>query len=126
MRVPSVTEVLKVTQRVRAQYMLIDTFVKDGRGLLEWISLNELLRIVEAARNIQCGLVFAGSLRITDVPRLLALSPAALAVRGAVCRDRDYRLDPFAASSGPTRTTPIDPEKVAEWCRVVSLTPGMA
>lgn len=110
---PSLQEVQQVAHRVSASHILIDTFVKDGRGLLDWLSLDELNEVIRTAREFNCGIVLAGSLKIADVPELLKLQPAALAVRGAVCHsDSTQQLQ--------SRTTSIASNKVAEWRRCIS------
>ncbi len=110
---PSLQEVQQVAQQVSASHMLIDTFVKDGSGLLDWLSLDELSNVIRAAREFHCGIVLAGSLKIANVAELLRLRPAALAVRGAVCH-----LD--LSQQVQSRTTSIDPEKVELWRRSIA------
>jgi (5-formylfuran-3-yl)methyl phosphate synthase len=110
---PALQEVLTLAQAVRARHLLIDTFVKDGRGLLDWLSVDELVQVVQSAAEFDCGIVLAGSLKFADVPALLKLQPAALAVRGAVCQ-----ADSSAPESLPlvqSRTAPIDVSKVELW-----------
>ncbi len=114
---PSLQDVLQVALRVRASYLLIDTYIKDGRGLLDWLSLDDLQSVIQTARTSNCGIVLAGSLKISDVPMLLKLEPAALAVRGAVCQS-DTLANPPASLAQP-RTTPIDSKKVELWRTVV-------
>lgn len=64
---------------------LVDTAVKDGRGLLEWQDERALLRLVDEcrARRLLCGL--AGSLRARDLPAIAAVQPDIVGVRGAAC-----------------------------------------
>lgn len=110
---PSLQKVLEVARLVGASHLLIDTYIKDGRGLLDWISLDELQQAITAARAFTCGIVLAGSLKFADAPRLLQLQPAALAIRGAVCQSDASTTDPAAIAQ--LRTTPIDSNKVAMW-----------
>jgi len=111
---PTVPEIQQVARQVGASHMLIDTFVKDSRGLLNWLSLDDLQQVIEAAREFNCGIVLAGSLKIADAPQLLMLHPAALAVRGAVCHS-DVTTAPHVQS----RTTSIDSSKVELWRRSI-------
>jgi uncharacterized protein (UPF0264 family) len=66
--------------------VLIDTAIKDGRGLLHWYSLAQLQRIRQACHRTGQFLALAGSLTEADV-KLLAkeVRPDIIAVRGAAC-----------------------------------------
>lgn len=71
--------------RSSSQYLLIDTYTKDGRRLLDWMGVPELGAIIEQAAAGGRQVVVAGSLALQDLPKLLGLPIAAIAVRGAVC-----------------------------------------
>ena len=75
---------------------LVDTGVKDGRGLLRWLAPEAIARIADEARA--AGLLFAvaGSLAADDIAAVRALGPDIVGVRSAACRDgrRDGALDP--------------------------------
>jgi hypothetical protein len=64
---------------------LIDTALKDGRGLLDWLDIGPLTAFVGdcRARGLLAGL--AGSLRSVDLPRIAAIRPDIVGVRGAAC-----------------------------------------
>ena len=64
---------------------LLDTAVKDGRGLLDWLDEPALVAIRAdcRARRLLCGL--AGSLTALDLPRIRALQPDIVGFRGAAC-----------------------------------------
>jgi len=116
---PSLVGVLALAHQVGSSHMLIDTFVKDGRGLLDWLSLKELNQVILAAREFHCGVVLAGSLKLSDIPELLKLQPTALAVRGAVCHCDERTSQTHTTPVVQARTTPIDPLKVALWRRSI-------
>lgn len=71
---------------------LVDTFAKDGRGLYEWLSAQELTEL--AARTQQAGGSFgvAGQLALGELGRVAA---DVVGVRSAVCHggDRSAALD---------------------------------
>jgi (5-formylfuran-3-yl)methyl phosphate synthase len=64
---------------------LLDTAVKDGRGLLEWLSADELTSLVADAHaaGLQVGL--AGALRAEDLPVVRAAGADIAGVRSAAC-----------------------------------------
>ncbi len=72
--------------RTRIAGALVDTFVKDGRGLYGWLSESELADLI--ARTRRAGAIFAvaGQLRPGELRRVAA---DVVGVRSAVCRDGD-------------------------------------
>jgi uncharacterized protein (UPF0264 family) len=87
------------------RYILIDTYTKDGRRLLDWLSETQLMDIMHQAGQQRRQVVLAGSLALADLPKLLKLPAAAIAVRSAVCSS--------------DRRSPICPQKVTHWLKIV-------
>ena len=71
---------------------LVDTFVKDGRGLYGWLSEGELSQLVARTRAVGGTFGLAGQLRLGELRRVAA---DVVGVRSAVCRggDRTSSLD---------------------------------
>jgi hypothetical protein len=71
---------------------LVDTFVKDGRGLYSWMSESELADLVARTRRVGGTFAVAGQLTRGDLRRVAA---DVVGVRSAVCRggDRAAELD---------------------------------
>jgi (5-formylfuran-3-yl)methyl phosphate synthase len=71
---------------------LVDTFVKDGRGLYGWLSEDALVELSARVRAAGASFGVAGQLRIRDLRRVDA---DVVGVRSAVCRggDRAAELD---------------------------------
>lgn len=78
-------ELTAVAEAARAQGCLLDTAIKDGRGLLEWLDEAALGAFVAdcRTRGLLCGL--AGSLTAADVPRVAAIDSDIVGVRSAAC-----------------------------------------
>jgi uncharacterized protein (UPF0264 family) len=68
-----------------ARAFLLDTCVKDGRGLLEWIALERLRGLSAGARSAGMLLAIAGSLDLAALDRLAGIADV-IGVRGAACR----------------------------------------
>src|SRR5207248_10449919 len=64
---------------------LIDTSVKDGTSVLDWIEPAALARIRYDLADAGVRVAFAGSLDAAAIRHLLPLAPDWFAVRGAAC-----------------------------------------
>jgi (5-formylfuran-3-yl)methyl phosphate synthase len=69
---------------------LVDTFIKDGRGLYAWMSEPELGELVARTRGAGRSFAIAGQLRRGDLRRVDA---DVVGVRSAVCRGGDRSAD---------------------------------
>jgi len=68
-----------------AQGCLIDTAVKDGRGLFDWLDDEALASFVADCRAAGLFAALAGSLRVADLSRLAEIGPELVGFRGAAC-----------------------------------------
>ncbi len=69
---------------------LVDTFVKDGRGLYGWLSESELADLVARTHDVGASLGLAGQLTRAQLRRVTA---DVVGVRSAVCRGGDRAAD---------------------------------
>lgn len=81
--------------------VMLDTANKDGRTLLDHRTTAELRGFIAEARAAGLFAGLAGSLRLAQVPQLLALDPDVLGFRGALCSasDRKNTLDSEALAA---------------------------
>jgi uncharacterized protein (UPF0264 family) len=89
---------------------LVDTAVKDGRGLLHWLDPDALAALVADAHDAGLEIALAGELRAEELPVVRAAGADIAGVRSAACRDG-------------RRTAPIDPARIArlrEVCATVA------
>jgi len=91
---PDWESVLEVAREHQMRYVLIDTALKDGRGLLDHFALKALRECVEEARGHGIGVAIAGSLRLDQLTVAADVGAQWVGVRGAVCSDSD-RTSPF-------------------------------
>jgi (5-formylfuran-3-yl)methyl phosphate synthase len=82
---PSPEVLLRATMVAGARAFLIDTYMKDGGGLLEWIDLERLRALSAYARSGGLLLAIAGSLDPAALDRVAGLADV-VGVRGAACR----------------------------------------
>ncbi len=69
--------------------ILIDTAVKDGSHLFDWVASPTLAAWIERARRYGLLVALAGSLRGQVFERAIDLDPDIVAVRGAACTHGD-------------------------------------
>ena len=98
-RVPSrplaPASLVSAARRAGAGGCLLDTAVKDGRGLFEWLSQPALTSLVAEAHAAGVEMALAGALRAEDLSAVEATGADIAGVRSAACRDgrREAPLD---------------------------------
>ena len=86
---PSPERILEAAVEFSCAAVLVDTFHKDGRSLVEVLSPKELQRIADEVHGAKLPLAVAGGLRRSDLPCLKPLAPEIVAIRTAACREGD-------------------------------------
>lgn len=76
---------------------LIDTAIKDGRGLFDWLAPARLRELVDLAHARGLTFAVAGGLRATDLATVAASGADIVGVRSAACR-RGVRAEALEAS----------------------------
>jgi uncharacterized protein (UPF0264 family) len=84
---PPVFDVGRFAVSKRWSVLLVDTWRKDGKTLLDWISLTDLKRLREQTQAVGVKLALAGSLGEATIQALAPVAPDWFAVRGAACAD---------------------------------------
>ena len=79
-----------VVERTGIAGALVDTFVKDGRGLYGWLSEAEVADLIARTRAVGGTFAVAGQLRLGELRRVDA---DIVGVRSAVCRGGDRAAD---------------------------------
>lgn len=74
---------------MRASWFLVDTWSKNGRGLLDWVRGDELKDNVSLLAQAGINTVLAGSLDEHAIRQLANIPAAMVGVRGAVCSGGD-------------------------------------
>jgi len=87
--------VVAAARRAGVGGCLVDTAMKDGRGLLQWLTPDALTALVAAAHAAHLEMALAGGLRAEDLPTVRATGADIAGVRSAACRDgrRNAPLD---------------------------------
>ena len=80
---PPPTDIIAAATATGCAAVLVDTFHKQGRGVFDVVSPDELTAWRTAAAELPFAL--AGSLRLPDLPRVAQVRPKIVAIRGAAC-----------------------------------------
>ena len=88
-------DVVEAARRAGVGGCLLDTAVKDGRGLFEWLTPEALATLVSEGHAAGLEMALAGALRADDLSLVRATGADIAGVRAAACRDglRTARLD---------------------------------
>jgi (5-formylfuran-3-yl)methyl phosphate synthase len=82
---PPPEDVLGAAVAAGARAFLLDTYKKDGKGLLDRLDLDRLRRLAESARAAGLVVAIAGSLDLEELDLVAGLADV-VGVRGAACR----------------------------------------
>ncbi|HEX7299712.1 MAG TPA: (5-formylfuran-3-yl)methyl phosphate synthase [Solirubrobacteraceae bacterium] len=87
--------IARVARAAEVAGCLIDTGVKDGRGLLQWLAPAVIAQVAAEAHAADLHFALAGSLGLDDLRAVRSLRADIVGVRSAACRDgrRDGALD---------------------------------
>lgn len=83
------TVVVKLGQESRSDGILIDTLVKDGRNLFDFLSEHKLKELVMEAKESGMSAALSGALKVSNLHTLVRINPDIVGVRGAVCTRGD-------------------------------------
>lgn len=91
--------VVDAARRAGVEGCLLDTAVKDGRGLFEWLAPDALEALVDEAHAAGLEIALAGALRAEELGAVRTTGADIAGVRAAACRDG-------------VRTAPLDAERI--------------
>jgi (5-formylfuran-3-yl)methyl phosphate synthase len=75
----------RVARAAGVDVCLLDTAVKDGRGLLDWLAPDALTALVDEAHELGMEVALAGALRAEDLPVVGVTGADIAGVRSAAC-----------------------------------------
>ena len=93
---PTWDEILAVSKQAGCRYILVDTWSKDGRSLLEIMSPETLKHMAAHANAMGLQVAMAGALRAAHMDRLIEIAPSWVGFRSDLCeaRERNSSLNP--------------------------------
>ncbi|MGA8092139.1 MAG: (5-formylfuran-3-yl)methyl phosphate synthase [Thermoplasmata archaeon] len=93
------TLVVKLGKESKSDGMLIDTLVKDGRNLFDFLGERALKDLVVEAKEAGMSAALSGTLRVANLHTLVRINPDIVGVRGAVCTRGDREKGNVDASA---------------------------
>jgi uncharacterized protein (UPF0264 family) len=78
-----------ITAESSADIAMLDTCIKDGKGLFDFLSVDDLIKFKEEAKDSGLKVALAGNLSRESIPDLKIIKPDIIGVRSVVCERFD-------------------------------------
>jgi uncharacterized protein (UPF0264 family) len=75
----------EIAHKAQVDVAMIDTAVKDGKNLFDYLTQEQLTKFINSAHNFGLEAALAGSLRKQDLPVVYGLGADVAGLRGAAC-----------------------------------------
>ena len=90
---PAIQDILDAAIKDCLPILLLDTYIKDGSSLFEWISLDSLIGLKRECHLHNIQLALAGQINHSHIPQLKHITPDIVAVRGTVCDQQNREAE---------------------------------
>lgn len=92
----NLADLVRAASDAEVDVVMVDTAIKDGKGLFDALSVEEIQCFIEEGHRAGLRVALAGSIKAEHSELLLELNPDIIGVRGAVCEgvDRKTRISP--------------------------------
>ncbi len=79
----------EIATEAQVDVAMIDTAIKDGKNIFDWLTRKHLSRFVETSHNDGLIVALAGAIRKEDLPKIHSVDPDIVGLRSAACTDLD-------------------------------------
>jgi uncharacterized protein (UPF0264 family) len=79
----------EIAFKAHADLAMIDTAVKDGKNLFDFLTNEKIREFIDSAHSYGLKAALAGSLRKQDLPAIFSLGADVAGLRGAACTNSD-------------------------------------
>jgi hypothetical protein len=86
---PKFLEIPTIAAESGSDIAMLDTYIKDDKGIFDFLSMEELITFKEKANKLNLRVALAGNIMKKDIPKIRQISPDIIGVRRAVCEDLD-------------------------------------
>ncbi|MHA2288588.1 MAG: (5-formylfuran-3-yl)methyl phosphate synthase [Promethearchaeota archaeon] len=78
-----------ITAKSGADIVMLDTYIKDGKGLFDFLTVEQLKQFKSKAKALNLDVALAGNLRKESLPKIKEIWPDLIGVRSMVCEGYD-------------------------------------
>jgi uncharacterized protein (UPF0264 family) len=89
---PTFLEIPTIASESGADIAMLDTHVKDGKGLFDFLNVDELIQFKEKANDLNVEVALAGRLMKKDLEKIKQIKPDIIGVRSIVCENFDRNM----------------------------------
>lgn len=86
---PDFLDLPKIAADSGSEIVMLDTYIKDDKGLFDFLSVKQLLQFKNLAKDLNLEVALAGNLRKDSIPKINEISPDLIGVRSVVCEGFD-------------------------------------
>ncbi|MFX1385525.1 MAG: (5-formylfuran-3-yl)methyl phosphate synthase [Promethearchaeota archaeon] len=86
---PKYLEIPSIAAESGSDIAMLDTYIKDDKGLFDFLSVEELIKFKEKAHKFNLKIALAGRIMKEDLPFIKQISPDIIGVRSLVCENFD-------------------------------------
>ena len=86
---PEFLTIPPIASKSGADIAMLDTYIKDGKGLFDYLDKEQLLEFKEKAHNLGLKVALAGNLLLKDINKIRNIAPDIIGVRSVVCENYD-------------------------------------
>ena len=86
---PNFLDIPEIAAESEADIAMLDTFIKDDKGLFDFLNVNQLKKFKKKALKLNLKIALAGKLKIEDIDKIKLISPDIIGLRSAVCENFD-------------------------------------
>lgn len=86
---PDFMDLPKIAAKSNSEIVMLDTYIKDDKGLFDFLSVEQLLQFKNMASDLNLEVALAGNLRKDSISKIKEISPDLIGVRSVVCEGFD-------------------------------------
>lgn len=86
---PEFMDIPTIASESGADIAMLDTYIKDGKGLFDFLKVDQLIQFKNKASEYGLEVALAGNLMRKDIPLINDISPDIIGVRSVVCEGYD-------------------------------------
>ena len=86
---PGFLDLPKIAADSGSEIVMLDTYIKDDKGLFDFLSVKQLLQFKNLAKDLNLEVALAGNLRKDSISKINEISPDLIGVRSVVCEGFD-------------------------------------